>query len=124
MHSGRRHALGIDALREPGVVFFSAWHDRVLLGVGALQHLDTDHVEIKSMKTVPEQQRRGVARHMLEHLLAEARQRGYSQVSLETGSMAAFEPARNLYASFGFERTTPFADYTDDPNSIFMSLAL
>ncbi len=118
------HALNVEALKSPGVVFFSAWQDSDLLGLGALQHLDTTHVEIKSMKTAPAHLRRGVARLMLQHLVAEAQKRGYSRVSLETGSMAAFEPARRLYASFGFVRTRPFADYTDDPNSIFMSLAL
>jgi putative acetyltransferase len=58
---------------------------------------------------------------MLGHLLAEAAARGYARVSLETGAQPAFEPARALYASFGFEPCGPFGDYVEDPNSCFMT---
>jgi putative acetyltransferase len=61
---------------------------------------------------------------MLAHLLAVARDRGYRRVSLETGSMAGFEPARALYASAGFTECGAFADYPPTPHSVFMSLAL
>jgi putative acetyltransferase len=68
--------------------------------------------------------RRGVATAILVEMIAESRRRGYRRLSLETGSMAAFEPARTLYARFGFQPCGPFADYTDDPNSYFMTLEL
>ena len=61
---------------------------------------------------------------MVEHLLAVARDRGFRQVSLETGSMAAFVPARLLYASVGFRPCDPFADYWASPNSVCMTLSL
>ena len=61
---------------------------------------------------------------MLAHLIAVARQRGYAQLSLETGSMTAFGPARSLYASAGFIPCGPFADYPASPTSTFMSLRL
>ena len=38
--------------------------------------------------------------------------------------MAAFAPARILYAKFGFEFCQPFSDYVDDPNSVFMTRTL
>ena len=57
---------------------------------------------------------------MLDHILAEARRRGYRRLLLETGSMAAFEPARQLYLRAGFAYCGPFADYVEDPNSVFM----
>ena len=47
-----------------------------------------------------------------------------TRLSLETGSMAAFAPARALYAGFGFEPCGPFAHYVPDPNSVFMTRAL
>ena len=49
---------------------------------------------------------------------------GMTRLSLETGSMLAFEPARQLYLRFGFTECAPFADYEEDPNSIHMTKAL
>jgi putative acetyltransferase len=94
------------------------------LGVGALKVLDDEHAEIKSMHTAATARGRGVARVMLDHLLALARARGCTQVSLETGTMEAFAPARALYASAGFEVCEPFADYWDSPYSVCMTLHL
>ncbi len=118
------HALDLDGLRAPDVTFWSAWSDGELLGCGALREIDAAHGEVKSMRTAAAHLRQGVAAAMLRHLLAEARRRGYARVSLETGSQPPFEPARRLYASFGFEPCAPFADYVEDPNSVFMTLAL
>jgi putative acetyltransferase len=61
---------------------------------------------------------------MLDHLLGVARDRGLQQVSLETGSMAAFAPARLLYASAGFRPSEPFGAYNASRNSSFMTLWL
>jgi putative acetyltransferase len=117
-----RHALNLDQLRRPGITFWSAWGaDDELLGCGALKELDPEHGEIKSMRTAPSHRREGVATRLLDTILEEAKRRGYERVSLETGSMAAFAPARWLYAKFGFEPCGPFADYVLDPNSVFMT---
>jgi putative acetyltransferase len=118
------HALDLDGLRRPEVTFWTAWEHDELLGCGALKQLSSDHGEIKSMRTSSRHLRKGVARAILEYILAEAARRGYRRLSLETGSMAAFEPARRLYASFGFAFCGPFADYIDDPNSVFMNKEL
>jgi putative acetyltransferase len=118
------HALPIDALRQPGVTFWSVWERGELLGCGALKQLDAAHGEIKSMRTAPAHRRRGVARAMLEHILGEARRRGYARLSLETGSNEPFAPARALYRRFGFTDCGPFADYREDPNSVFMTRVL
>lgn len=118
------HALGLDALRKPGITFWSVWHDAELLGCGALKELDARHGEIKSMRTASLHLRKGVAAKLLQHILEVAGQRDYRRLSLETGSMPAFAPARRLYARFGFEPCGPFADYRDDPNSVFMTRVL
>ncbi len=118
------HALDLDGLRRPEITFWTVWDGGELLGCGALKQLDPNHGEIKSMKTSPRHLRRGVARRMLEPLLDEALRRGYERLSLETGSMAAFDPARRLYAEAGFADCGPFADYIDDPNSVFMTKVL
>jgi putative acetyltransferase len=118
------HALDIDALLDPAVAFFSCRVAGELLGVGALKQLDATHAEIKSMHTAEAARGRGVGRAMVEHLLAVARERGYARVSLETGSGAAFAPARSLYAGARFEYCEPFADYRLSPNSAYMTRAL
>lgn len=118
------HALDLDGLRRPEISFWTVWAGDDLLGCGALKQLDAHHGELKSMRTANAHRRRGVAAAMLRHLLHEATARGYRRLSLETGSMAAFEPARRLYASFGFAFCGPFADYADDPNSVFMTRLL
>ncbi len=119
------HALDLDALRRPDISFWSCWSDTgELMGCGALKTLDATHGEVKSMRTAAAHLRRGVARALLEHIAAQARSRGMQRLSLETGSMDAFEPARRLYAGFGFAPCGPFAGYTHDPNSVFMTLAL
>jgi putative acetyltransferase len=66
----------------------------------------------------------GVGLAIVDHILAFAGERNYERVSLETGSMAAFAPARSLYAKVGFVPCEPFGDYTDNPNSICMTIEL
>ena len=118
------HALDVDGLRQPGVSFWTAWQDGELLGCCALKELDAGHGEVKSMRTVDAHQRRGVGARLLQHLIEEAVARGYHRLSLETGSMAAFAPARSLYARHGFEACPPFGEYVEDPHSVFMTRRL
>ena len=115
------HALPIEGLRSPDITFWSVWENGELLGCGALKELNPQHGEIKSMRTASAHLRKGVARAVVYHIIAEAKRRGYRRLSLETGSMAAFEPARQLYLASGFSYCEPFADYVNDPNSVFMT---
>ena len=123
---GHVHALDVDRLVDPAITFLAARRatDGVLLGVGALKLLDASHAEIKSMHTAAEARGLGVGRAVLERLLALARERGCSRVSLETGTMDAFAPARSLYAATGFVTCEPFGDYTVNPYSTCMTLTL
>lgn len=119
------HALDLDALRRPEITFWTMRDDGgALMGCGALKQLDAGHGEIKSMRTAAAHLRRGVAATLLRHLLRTARARGYRRLSLETGAPEAFAPARALYARFGFAECGPFADYAEDPWSVFMTLEL
>lgn len=118
------HALDVDKLRASDITFWSAWDGDELLGCGALKELSAEHGEIKSMRTVSAHLRKGVARTILRQILEEAKRRGYRRLSLETGSMEAFDAARRLYESLGFHYCEPFADYVEDPNSVFMTKEL
>src|SRR5487761_1612393 len=118
------HALDVSGLLHPAVTFVSFRRDGELLGVGALKRLDGGHAELKSMHTAEAARGRGIGRAILGHLIGMARGRGCHRVSLETGSMPAYAPARSLYASAGFVPCGPFGDYAPSPSSTFMTLAL
>jgi putative acetyltransferase len=120
------HALDVDGLLEPDVSFFSARRDGVLLGVGALKQVGDDHhhVELKSMHTAEAARRQGVGVTVLRHLLDTAARRGFRRVSIETGTMDAFAPARALYSSAGFVVCPPFGSYTVNPYSVCMTMVL
>ncbi|NEQ34309.1 MAG: GNAT family N-acetyltransferase [Leptolyngbya sp. SIO4C5] len=118
------HALDLEALRSPDISFWTAWEKDELLGCGALKELDVSSGEVKSMRTAKAHRRQGVASKILEHIIEVAQQRAYKCLYLETGTMAAFAPAQALYVRYGFEYRGPFADYIDDPNSVFMVKSL
>jgi putative acetyltransferase len=119
-----RHALDLDGLRAPGVRMWVARLDDALVGTVAIKTITPTHDELKSMRTDPAARGKGVASALLRHALADARARGVTRVSLETGSMAFFEPARALYRKHGFAECDPFGDYLPDPLSTFMTLVL
>ena len=118
------HALDLDELRAANVTFWSGWDGGELLGCGALQELDPEHGEIKSMRTAEKHLGKGVGSEILQHIIDEARRRSYSRLSLETGSGPGFEASHALYLKFGFVFCGPFSDYTDDPFSRFMTLEI
>ena len=118
------HALDVSQLVGPDISFWTVWDGSELLGCGALKELDSKHGEVKSMRTPRALRRRGAGSAVLDHIIAEARARGYRRLSLETGSIDAFQPARSLYERFGFSYCGPFADYDLDPNCVFMTLEL
>jgi putative acetyltransferase len=118
------HALNLDELRKPDITFWSVWQGQTIVGCGALKELDDRHGEIKSMRTAAAHVRKGVASRILEHIISEAKRRGYRRLSLETGALPYFKPAQSLYRKFGFTNCAPFADYAEDPNSVFMAREL
>ncbi len=118
------HALDLQGLLHDEVTFFSFRRRGQLLAIGALKRLDPGHAEVKSMHTAQAARGLGVGRTMLDHLVAFARELGRRRVSLETGAMPAFAPARALYAHAGFEPCGPFGDYGPSPNSTFMTLVI
>lgn len=118
------HAFALDAsgLSAPGVTFWTAWDGETLAGFGALKQLDPAHGEVKSMRASPVARGKGVGRAMLEHIVAEARKRGYERLSLETGTATLHAPAISLYRSAGFVSCEAFGDYRPSPHNQFFTL--
>jgi putative acetyltransferase len=117
-------ALDLSKLKSPDITFWTAWEGDALLGCGALKELNATHGEIKSMRTPAKLRGRGAGRAVLGRIVETARERGYTLLSLETGTHPAFLPAQQLYRSAGFQECGPFADYEEDPHSLFMELRL
>jgi len=118
------HALDVDRLRARDVTFFSFRRDGQLLAVAALNRLDAEHAEVKSMHTTETARGRGIGRAMVQHLIGEARRRGFRRLSLEAGTAPAFTPAQRLYATAGFAPCAPFGDYRNSRASTFMTRSL
>lgn len=118
------HALDLRGLSAPDITFWTAWDGSLVLGCGALKQLDAGHGEIKSMRTANAHVGKGIGTAILLHIIEEAKQRGYSRLSLETGSGDGFDAAHRLYQKAGFEYCGPFAEYSEDPFSRFMTLTL
>ena len=121
---GHVFALDWSGLQEPGISFYALWDGEDLLGFGALKELEPRAGEIKSMRTADAHLRKGVAAMILDHIIAEARRRGYARLSLETGSGPAFEPAVNLYRKYGFIEGGAFDGYEKSPFNQFLHLDL
>lgn len=119
-----KHALDLAGLRRPEITFWTLRQDGRIAGCCALKQLDARHGEIKSMRTAKALRRQGIAAKLLDHLVQEASARNYERLSLETGAMEFFEPARRLYRKFGFQVCGPFSTYKEDPNSVFFTKVL
>lgn len=115
------HALDVAGLQQPHIRLWALWGGPELLGVGALKDLGDGHGELKSMHTAALARGQGVGSAMVRHILATARADGFRRVSLETGAIAYFAPARRLYAAHGFVPCAPFGPYRPDANSVFLT---
>jgi putative acetyltransferase len=122
--AGSVFALNWSGLQKPEISFYTLWEDDTLLGCGAVKDFGDGTAEIKSMRTHPEQLRKGVGEKILLHIIETAKMRNYRTLLLETGSGPAFDPALALYRKHGFTNCNQFADYEKSPFNQFMQLQL
>jgi len=128
MHSasppGTVFALDLSGLQGADVTVWSVWRNEDIAGIGALKMLGEGSAELKSMRTHPDFLRQGVASHLLEHIIGEAKRRRVGRLSLETGSGGPFEPALALYRKRGFVEGDAFSDYVPSAFNQFLHLDL
>jgi putative acetyltransferase len=122
--AGSVFALDLAGLQVPEVTVWTAWHADRVAGVGALKQLSGVSGEVKSMRTHPDFLRQGVANALLDCIIAEARARKLTRLSLETGSGPTFDPALALYRKRGFIDGEAFADYRKSAFNRFLHLTL
>jgi GNAT superfamily N-acetyltransferase len=114
--------------------FYLVRHDGRDIGVGCLKRLAQNVGEIQRMYIQPHVRGIGAGRALVDRLLLDARDLGYTRVRLE--SLRALAPAHGLYRSVGFVEVEPYADNSmdayQDPamleayrrSAIFMELSL
>jgi putative acetyltransferase len=117
-------ALDLSGLQAPDITVWTAWAGPRIAGLVALRDLGDGSGEVKSMRTDPQHLRRGVASALIRHIVAEARRRGMTELVLETGKDASYEPAAALYLRHGFRDGDPYADYQPSPYNRFLHLPL
>jgi putative acetyltransferase len=122
--AGSVFALDLSGLQVPEVTVWTAWHADRVAGIGALKRLNGIFGEVKSMRTHPDFLRQGVANALLDYIIAEARARKLTRLSLETGSGPTFDPALALYRKRGFVDGEAFADYQKSAFNQFLHLTL
>ena len=121
---GHSYALDLSGLQTPDITAWSAWEDGRIAAIGALKALADGTGEVKSMRTHPDFLRRGAAAQILETIIHAAKVRGYTRLSLETGSGADFEAALALYRRRGFRNGEAFAGYVPSDFNQFLHLDL
>lgn len=112
-----RHGYSIEKLMEQGVSFFVTRQDGVAAGCGGIELFGTEYGEVKRMYVRPQFRGLGLAKLMLDHLGAYARQHNIHLLRLETGIHQ--KEAIALYERMGFQRISPFGTYKEDPLSRF-----
>jgi putative acetyltransferase len=113
------HGVDIAALCRSNVVFAVARSsDGQAVGCGAVV-LGEEYGELKRMYVVPGHRGLGIAKALLAFLESQASAAGVKTLKLETGYKQS--EAIDLYSQSGYIRCAPFGDYTEDPNSVFMS---
>jgi GNAT superfamily N-acetyltransferase len=90
----------LEGVPEPRARLYVAEVDGEPVGMGGLRPLSAHEAEIKRMYVRPSARGQGVGRAILQRLIKDARELGYSKVNLDSARF--MHEAHALYRSFGF----------------------
>lgn len=110
------HGLVEGAGATVRTVFLVAWFSEEPIGCAALVDLGGGSAELKRMFVRTRFRKQGIARQLLAAIEQHARDLGYSEIRLETGTRQPEAVA--LYESSGYTAIPKFGPYVDDPNSV------
>ena len=112
-----RHGYSVEKLLAEGVAFFVIRSDGTPAGCGGIQLVGREYGELKRMFVRSQFRGSGLAKLLIGHLAAYAREQGVLLLRLETGIYQT--EAIGLYERMGFQRIPPFGAYREDPLSLF-----
>ena len=118
---GSAHVLDIPGLKVNSIKFWSLWDEKKLIGCGALKFINEEHGEFKSIRIHDDFRKKGLGTEVINHLISEAKKLKIKRLSIETGAGDFFIPARKLFEKAGFTPCKPFAHYTEDVNSVYLT---
>ena len=90
-------------------------------GCVALRPLQNNICEMKRLFVIPAHQGRGIGKALAKAVIAEARQKGYQKMRLDT--IESMQAAQGLYFSLGFKTIEAYC-YNPLDNPTFMELEL
>lgn len=106
-------------LDRPEITFWTARLEGALVGCAALLRHQDGTGELKSMFIRPAARGRGLSKILLDAVETKARELKLSRIDLETGPQS--HAALRLYEKAGYRSCGPFAQYKNDPHSVFMT---
>jgi putative acetyltransferase len=106
---------------EPAGRILLAWQGDAVVGCAALRPVDDGSCELKRVYVRPAARGRNVGRALVERMILEAREQGYSTMCLDV--LPEFEAAQQLYHSLGFV-PAPAVSYNPVPGTKFLALDL
>lgn len=117
-------SLELDELASPKVYAIGLKTEEGIIACGAIvEKFDTQpYGEIRRLYVKPSHRGKGLSRRIMQILLHQAGEKKIPLIRLETGPKQI--QSINLYENLGFERCDSFGSYVDNPQSVFMELAL
>jgi putative acetyltransferase len=112
-------AVDLDALSQPDISFLVARLDGKAVGCGGIKWFADGSAELKRIFVHDEARGHGIGRKIMAELEAQATARNVTRLYLETGPLNV--EAVRLYEALGYQTCGPFADYEENPHSLFMT---
>lgn len=113
------YSMTADEMARPETTVFVARVDDKAAACGALYRHPDGIGEVKRFYVRPDYRRLGLARQILDQVIARAVEEGFVELVLETGHN--YKAARQLYENAGFVECGPVLDYPESPYSVFYS---
>ncbi|UXS02266.1 GNAT family N-acetyltransferase [Agrobacterium tumefaciens] len=111
-------AVDLDALSKPDISFLVGRLDGKAVACGAIKWFDDGSAELKRIFVHDDARGHGIGRKIMAALQALATERGVNRLYVETGPLNV--EAVGLYEALGYQQCGPFADYEENPHSLFM----